>query len=381
MVRSHRFERPQRHYALLRAADGNYLGTLDGRSFDRLGHADDKSIWEPVDGGFRHVLTGFDLGVESAAAGVVRIAGTGGAGAGDTFTVERGPATLPSQCLSDFRANGWVCLTAILDTGTVEALERVACTGRWSEHTFDENTPPLLQHPAVARVAAEPVSLWLARQYLQTDAVRFAHAPSIKVLARDDGRRDVQGWHSDFPYLWGSPAWLGGDRVPAGHAGGPVLGVQRNVCISPFTEIGGATCFRLGSHALGVGPPRDWGIDADYAQPGYRAAHGLPYSGPQAEVIEAPAGSIILYDARTWHRAGVNRTEPRRAAMLQAITPMFILPFKDTSGPYRAFVDSPLAGQLTARERREIDELLVHRIVGPLGDHPIATLEALREKT
>ncbi|MCZ6616657.1 MAG: hypothetical protein O7E57_00885 [Gammaproteobacteria bacterium] len=60
--------------------------------------------------------------------------------------------------------------------------------------------------------------------------------------------------------------------------------------------------------------------------------HGLPDNGPDADIVEAPAGSIILYDARTWHRAGVNRTGEKRAAMLQAITPMYLMPFTDTIG-------------------------------------------------
>ena len=56
-----------------------------------------------------------------------------------------------------------------------------------------------------------------------------------------------------------------------------------------------------------------------------------PYAGPQADLIEAPAGSIVLYDARTWHRAGMNFTTNRRGAIIQAIVPSFIVPFMDTS--------------------------------------------------
>ena len=198
---------------------------------------------------------------------------------------------------------------------------------------------------------------------MRTDDIRFAHTPALIVLAQDDGRRNVQGWHSDYPYHWGVPA-LG--QVPT-QAGDIVLGVQRNVCVSEFTKERGATAFKLGSHALGHGPPDSWGTAGTHGRPGYRAEHGLPYNGPDADVIEAPPGSIILYDSRTWHRAGVNRTAQPRAAMLQAVTPMFVMPKNNTSGAYRHFIQSAAYQQLTLREREEIRAMMVHRFLGPVA--------------
>ena len=159
------------------------------------------------------------------------------------------------------------------------------------------------------------------------------------------------------------------------------MGLQRNICISEFTKENGATCFKLGSHKMNAAPPREWGWGSDYSRPGHRAEHGLPYNGPEADVIEAPAGSIILYDARTWHRAGVNRTEQKRAAMLQAVIPMYIMPFMDTSRAYKALVNGPLLDELTHREQGELKELMVHKIVGPLGQHAIGVDEELTQMT
>lgn len=105
--------------------------------------------------------------------------------------------------------------------------------------------------------------------------------------------------HSDYPYLWGTPPAGGGDQVPTG-GGDLELGIQRNICVTDFTKANGATRFKLGSHSANVGPPKEWGIWTDYMQPGHRAKHGLPYSGPDVDTIEAPAGSILLYDTRTW---------------------------------------------------------------------------------
>ena len=90
-----------------------------------------------------------------------------------------------------------------------------------------------------------------------------------------------------------------------------------------------------------------------------------------ADIVEAPAGSVILYDARTWHRAGVNRRDQTRIALLHAMTPGFIIPFKDTSKSLQEFEQSDEIGNLNQHERHELNQLLQHRIVGPFGTHAI----------
>ena len=229
----------------------------------------------------------------------------------------------------------------------------------------------------MASTAAEPVSLWLIRAYMKTPDIRLAHTPGMAVLGTDDGKRNVQGWHSDYPYHWGVPA----DGLVPTPTGETVLGVQRNVCVSDFTRERGATVFKLGSHARDHGPPTEWGTAALHARPGYRAAHGLPYGGPEADIVEAPGGSIILYDARTWHRAGVNRTPYKRAAMLQAMTPMYVMPKNDTSADYRDFIASAAYGELTDRERDEMRRLMVHEFIGPGGRYAITADRELTKLT
>ena len=49
------------------------------------------------------------------------------------------------------------------------------------------------------------------------------------------------------------------------------------------------------------------------------------------EQVECPQGSVVMYDARTWHRQGVNRSDRDRAALLNAVTPSFVLPMLDQS--------------------------------------------------
>ena len=154
------------------------------------------------------------------------------------------------------------------------------------------------------------------------------------------------------------------------------MGVQRIVCVSEFTKHRGATAFKLGSHALDRGPPRDWGLANAAYDPDYRAAHGLPYNGADADVIEAPAGSMILFDTRTWHRAGINRSTENRAAILMDMTPAYIVPYSDTTPDYRALVTSDAYDELNAREKQEFQRLMVHRFLGPAGSRAVIGTDA-----
>ena len=345
-----KFERPERFYTLLVNANGRFLGVGEGelRSFSE---ADDKVVWDRYNGEVRHATTGRVLVLD----------GGGVAVNGERFAVSHGPELLPSEYLRRFEDNGWVCLTCVLSDEIVDGLRRVACTDQYAGLDPDRKRVAISQHVAVAQTAAESVSLWLIREYMGTPDISMAHSPAMAVLTRDDGKRPVQGWHSDYPYHWGVPA---PGQVPV-QPGASRLGVQRNVCVSDFTKVGGATAFKLGSHARNEGPPDDWGTATRYASRSYRAEHGLPYNGPDADIVEAPGGSIILYDARTWHRAGVNRTDNKRAAMLQAMVPMYVMPKVDMSPAYKQFASSEVYEDITERERIELEALLVRRLPGP----------------
>ncbi len=385
-----RVERPVKHYSLLCAANGDNLGVGDGKRLGTFEYVDDKAVWESQSGGeaYRHVTTGLTLTAESLASGVcLRHEGKALASDGTTaeqgapFTVQHGPADLPSEYLRHLKENGWVCLPCILSAEIVDGLQRVSSSGAYSDRPYDPRKVPLTEDSAVAKTTVEPVSVWLIRQYLQTDQIRLGHSPSLAVLRPDDGKRDVLAWHSDFPYLWGITSRVGGDRIPVHDSGAFCMAIQRNVCITDFTKENGATCFKLGSHTERAARPEEWGTAAAYSEPGYRAEHGLPYTGPEAEVLEAPAGSIVAYDARTWHRTGINRTDEKRGAMLQSVVPMYIMPFMDVSRPYKAFVSSPLVDELTAREQKELEALMVHKIVGPMGQFAIGVDWELTETT
>ncbi len=386
-----RVERPSKHFTLLRSPNGEFLGASDDglAVFDFV---DDKAIWESVEDGaaYRHVVTDLILQAEAVDSTEgyylrhegVQIASDGGivSDEGAIFSPGHGPAHLPSEYLKSLQENGWVCLPSIIAPDVVEELERISCTGQWDNETYDRSTGALVKGVGVARAATEPVSLWLMREYMRTSEIRLGHPPGFAILTPDDGERDVQGWHSDFPYHWGIFATRGtGPEIPTHNFPELVMGVQRNLCVSKFRKENGATCFKLGSHVLGEGPPNEWGPGHIYRQQGYRAANGLPYNGPDADVVEAPGGSYILYDSRIWHRAGVNRTELKRAALLQAVIPVYIVPKTDTSRAYRNFIESPLVEKLTPLELKELKALMITRIEGSGGKHVVTVDEALSE--
>ena len=374
------------HFAMLLAADGRFLGVSEDGEPTLGVEADDRVMWRATDEGYRHATTGrlaklqrdglLTIDGEPPSVATDTLAGALDESAG-AFAPAHGPERLPSEYLRFFREHGWVCLTRILAPEVLSGLQQVACTDAYAEREPDRSQPQFNQHVALPRTAAEPVSLWLVRQYMRTGDIRFGHTPALIVLGQDDGKRNVQGWHSDYPYHWGIRA---PGKVPEHTGRELVLGVQRNVCVSDFTKERGATLFKLGSHAHNHAPPEEWGNAAAHAQPGYRAAHGLPYDGAAADVIEAPAGSIILYDARTWHRAGVNRTPRKRAAMLQAMLPAFVMPKNDTSRSYRAFLDCAAHQALNQRERDELRRLMVHRFPGPGGSYAIGPDRELTEQ-
>jgi hypothetical protein len=383
----HTIERPARHYALLVAPGGDWLASPDGRTTATQSHVDDAALWEAEARGFRHIDGGVSLRARSSgAAGTVRLAvseadlgADGAAGPAAEFTVAHGPEKRPSESLAAFQETGWVALACILADDVVEGLQRLG--GVDGHETVGEipRERQLGADPALARATVEPASLWLCRQYMRLADIKLGHPPGVTALTPDDGERPVQGWHGDFPYMWGSDRSPGAYRVPPG-ADDVVLGIQRNICVSDFRLENGATVFCLSSHGAHAVPPAEWGRANRTWKKDHRAAHGLPYGGEGTDVIEAPAGTIILYDARIWHRAGVNRTNHRRGAVIQAITPGFIIPFYDTTAPFRSWLASDVPAQLTERERRELEELMLHRITGPQGVFAIAPDEELTER-
>ena len=338
-------ERPNHHFVFLIAPTGAMLGLDDSGDLALYDEADDHVTWDRVSEGLRHVATGNDVAVDVDDSTCVLSVNS----VEMPFSICHGPEKLPSEYLEHLRREGWVCLTCILPPDTVDGLQRVASTDRYEHLEVNNEIPKICQDIAVGRAIAEPVSLWLIRQYVRTRDLHLGHPPGFAVLRPYDGESRVQGWHSDIPYIPSIGGNLVADRK------GPIKAVQRNVCVSDFTKQNGATAFKLGSHAADAGPPPEWN---PVAEDGSRAR---PYSGPDADVVEAPAGSIILYDARTWHRAGFNHGKHQRAAMLSSFQTVDVIPKRDTRPAHKRLRESSVYEELNAREQREITELLLNQ--------------------
>jgi ectoine hydroxylase-related dioxygenase (phytanoyl-CoA dioxygenase family) len=69
-------------------------------------------------------------------------------------------------------------------------------------------------------------------------------------------------------------------------------------CLDDFTETNGATRFVPGSHRLCRSP--------------------LPDDGDASVAAVAPAGTMIAFESRLWHRTGENRTPDHNRAALFA---------------------------------------------------------------
>jgi ectoine hydroxylase-related dioxygenase (phytanoyl-CoA dioxygenase family) len=75
-------------------------------------------------------------------------------------------------------------------------------------------------------------------------------------------------------------------------------GVNVAWCLDEFTEDNGATRFVPGSHRLNRSP--------------------RPEDGDASVPAIAPAGTMIAFESRLWHRTGANRTDDRNRAALFA---------------------------------------------------------------
>ena len=343
-------DQPQHHFQLLIAPDGQLLSMTDQGVLELSADADDRVVWDQTPTGFRQVATDRDITADVDAARCVVSVGRSVGSGRTTFAVCHGPEKLPSEYLAHMQREGWVCLTSILAPEVVEGLERVAGTDRYEHLEVNNGSPKVCQSVSVGRAITEPVSLWLIRQYMRTRDLHLGHPPGFRVLAPDDGQSRLGGSHSDIPYTSSTGGGIA-DRK------GPIKAVQRNVCVSDFTKFRGATVFKLGSHLAETSPPPEWNQFRD-AKPGER---GLPYGGPEADVVEAPGGSIILYDARTWHRAGINRSQHKRGAMLSSFQTVDVVPKTDTKYAYGRLLESPIYQELNAREQHEIADLFLNQ--------------------
>ena len=331
-------------FYLLIDRDGLCLST-DG---SRQSVADDAAMWVRADRGWT-----------SATARDVTVDGSG-------LIVREGPTRLPSEHLAELRDTGLTVLERVLDATAIERLKRRA----YRELAFQQTQPiesddrvhwtnALAWNLDVARAATNPVAIWVLERYLDTEDIHFCHPAGLTAMRPTRnllGTFPEEGWHCDYPY---HPNIFPDDFWPEE----PVYGVQFNVCVDAFRPDNAATQYLPQSHHRRAWPPREYSLG------GTRMGVGQHRDVRQ---MTAPAGSALLYDARTWHRAcnELNTSGADRFAILNAVAPDWVVPLGAKEASARRYQASNVPAQLSARERRDIDRFYCRATQPTPADRP-----------
>ena len=136
--------------------------------------------------------------------------------------------------------------------------------------------------------------------------------------------------HADGPYIQSAPM-----RMDAPYQDF-IAKVTAVWMLSPFTQENGGTLLVPGSHRADNN--RTGGLDLPVPHPGQIQATG-------------PAGSVVLFDARTWHGSGSNNSDEDRVGLVMAYFPWWLA--QDPSMP----PDTPERQRLTEETGLSDEEL------------------------
>ncbi len=153
----------------------------------------------------------------------------------------------------------------------------------------------------------------------------FAHDVTIRVpmpTGEKDHQRFGGNLHADWSDFTVAP-FVGGQHYP--------MGVQSAWAITEFTKATGGPVIWPGSHLSNEIPP---------PEPG-----SLP---PGWVIAEAPAGSVLLWDASLWHTGGTNRSSQPRYSLIFFFQRWWVKGFNDA---YR-YMPPDMREQMSTDERR-----------------------------
>ncbi len=196
------------------------------------------------------------------------------------------------QAESDLREHGLCLVTGVLDAATIttvhDELYRAAASdrtrGREQKFAFDyehDDTNQrvwnvLSRNPVFVDLAEHPAALRLVRSVVGWPAL--LGNLSANITGPGGGEMVLHADQIFVPEPW-----------PA-----DPQGVNVAWCVDDFTADNGATCVVPGSHRLSRLPRPDEPIEA------------VP--------LVAPAGTMVVFESRLWHRTGFNRTANERRA-------------------------------------------------------------------
>ena len=168
-----------------------------------------------------------------------------------------------------------------------------------------------------------PAPLEVARQVLGEDM--FAHDVTIRVpmpTGEKDHKRFGGNLHADWSDFTVKP-FVGGRHYP--------LGIQAAWALTEFSTTTGGPVVWPGSHLTTEIPPED--------------SVSLP---PGWKIAEAPAGSVLMWDASLWHTGGTNRGDSPRYSLILFFQRWWVKGFNDS---YR-YMPPEMRAQMSLDERK-----------------------------
>jgi len=355
---------------LLRHPNGQYLSTTEGLQLV----AGDDCIWFLSDNLLVSALDGKSLTSERQSATEITIQSTPSE-AGNHFALEPAPERMPSTYLKELKEHGFTVLTNLLSAENCQRL-RAAAKDKLKQQVPDEEAYDqrvslpngVAWSKEVCNAVTHPVALWLMQNYLGTPAIHYCHQPVVTALLPAKnilGTFPEDGWHSDYPYhrdVFPEDRW----------SDDQIYGLQFNICIDEFCADNAATQYVPGSHLNRDFPPRA------FNQGGTRMGKGLHKDVKQ---MLAPAGSALVYDSRTWHRAceELNASGNIRVAVLNAVSPSWVRPMSDRTSGKHDFEVSGIAAALTERECQAISTLCHSPATTPPSGAPLLRAKVLKK--
>lgn len=167
----------------------------------------------------------------------------------------------------------------------------------------------------------EPVEV--AKRVLGYDM--FAHDVAIRVpmpTGDKDHQRFGGNLHADWSDFTVAP-FVGGRHYP--------MGVQSAWAITEFTKVTGGPVIWPGSHLTNEVPPEK--------------PVRLP---PGGVIVEAPAGSVLMWDASLWHTGGTNRSDQPRHSLIFFFQRWWVKGFNDS---YR-YMPPGMRSQMSQEEQK-----------------------------
>ena len=231
--------------------------------------------------------------------------------------------------LDQLQLHGWCLVENVIPASEVDAVRQSV---EHSAAPFAKDGAASIDVPDILNVD-QAVTPYLASDSI-LEPLRLLWGPYIRLrtakgfVCKPGYQRS--GLHADGPYIQSAPMKMDAPYQDF------IAKVTAVWMISPFTEENGATLLVPGSHR------------ADNNRTGGLV---MPVPHPGEVMASGAAGSVVLFDSRTWHASGANNSDSNRVGMVLTYFPWWL--GQDSSNP----VGSPERARLKEETGLTDDEL------------------------